>query len=296
MRDCIAIRTYTWGADEDRLVGELSPVFGDDLFVAFHNRPEGVTPPVPVADFDDDWVRSNGLRLLDDYGWRCGDYALYALRRKFPDYDRYWLIEPDVSIHGDIAGFFAGAARLDPDALGVDFHRQEQVNRFVKGLPDNLVPYRATFALTRFSGRALDYLFAARQDYSGKGTGSHRFTNDETFCFSHLVAHPGFTAGGLREALPEWFGLGLFDTDPDLLKCAVAARTGGRNQVCHPVREFDSFSGAVSKRIAANAHGFLKNMGLSFAHMSDAEIEALAQGVARRLREIGHQIRREHGA
>lgn len=295
MTDCIAIRTYTWGPDEERLVAALTPVFGDRVRVAFHNRKAGVTPSVPVADFNDDWVRDNGLRVLADYGWRCGDYALYALRQAFPEFDHYWLIEPDVVIHGDVAEFFAEAAKLRADGIGVDFAQQApKENRFVKGLPAKMVPYRATFALTRFSGRALDYLFEARKTYCKTAPGAHRFTNDETFCFSHLMAHRDFTAGGLKDHMPAWFDQGLFDTDPDLLDRSVETRLGSRNQVCHPVRPIDSFIDAVSKRVAGNASGFLKNMTPSFAEMSAEELTQLGTAVQQRITELAQTLKDEH--
>ncbi|MCA0043886.1 component of SufBCD complex [Celeribacter litoreus] len=293
MTDCIAIRTHKWGVEEDRLVAALAPVFGDDIVVAFHNRPEDVQPPVRVANFNDRWVRSNKLRPVGDYGWRCGDYALYAARLAFPEYDRYWLIEPDVLINGDVAAFFAEAAQRPEDGLGVDFRKQSlDENRFVKGLPAGMTPYKATFALTRFSGKAIDYLLEARRAYSkNTAVGFNRFTNDETFCFSHLASHTDFTVGGLAEQMPEWFNRKMFSPDPDRFDRAIFAELGDENQVCHPVHPLSEFIEAVSKRVAVNSFAFFRNMGPSFAEMSDDEIKVFADRVGARIYDVARNLK-----
>src|SRR6185312_6177011 len=33
--------------------------------------------------------------------WRCGDYGLYAARRALPDYDGFWMLEPDARIKSE---------------------------------------------------------------------------------------------------------------------------------------------------------------------------------------------------
>jgi hypothetical protein len=43
MHPVVAIRTHQWGEAEERLRAQLQPVFGDDLCVVFHNRPQDIT-------------------------------------------------------------------------------------------------------------------------------------------------------------------------------------------------------------------------------------------------------------
>ncbi|MGL5010113.1 MAG: component of SufBCD complex, partial [Paracoccaceae bacterium] len=119
MKSLAVIRTHRWDEDAARLCAQLQPVFGDDLAVAFHNRPADVTPPIRVADIDDDWLLTHGLRPVRDWGWRCGDYFHYRARSAFPDYDYYWLIEPDVYFTGPLQRFFRAAAEQPQDILGV---------------------------------------------------------------------------------------------------------------------------------------------------------------------------------
>lgn len=277
MRDCIVIRTHKWDQDETRLLQMLRPVFGEDIFAAFHAASGNPAPPIPHAAFDDDWVSANGLRVLEDYGWRCGDYALYAARAAFPDYDRYWLIEPDVYIFGDVRAFFAQAAELEGDAVGVDLTAMDRsANRFTKGLP-KVALYRATYALTRFSAPAIDDLFAKRKAYSASNVGDWRFTNDEVFSFSHVIAQERFTAASLQDAMPQWFEREFFTTNPDLLDRALEAELSGVDQVCHPVRPAASYCTAVGERVTQSASGFLKKMSFSLAQMTSEERQMIVQ-------------------
>lgn len=274
-----AIRTHQWGEDEQRLFAQLSPVFGDRLVVVFHNRPEGLSLPLPVVDISDRWLKRNGLRKLHDWGWRCGDYFLYALRQAMPDADSYWLIEPDVWFAGDVAGFFAATGAMDHDLLGVKVQPMDPAHRFGRGLP-GLPLFKTIFALTRWSGRSLDGLFALRQAYSAGDVGGRVFSNDETFCVSHLLADGGLTHASLSEVMPDWFPPECFRTDPDVLIDTLQDR--GLQGVFHPVRGHASFVRATGARLASNI-GFLGAMGGSLARLAPDELAAIAAEAARRM-------------
>lgn len=278
MTTLAAIRTHRWDEDAERLFAQLHPVFGPRLVVVFHNRPEGLRLPLPVIDIDDAWLRSNGLQVISDWGWRCGDYFLYALRAARPDFDFAWLIEPDVWFAGDPAGFFAGTAALDHDLLGSRIVPMSPDHRFGRGLP-GMDLWKAIFALTRFSGRAADRLFAQRRDYATRRVAPRFVTNDETFCFSHARAAGDLTLGSLADLLPDWLAEDTVRTDPDILFEAIADRPGPG--VFHPVRGRGSFGRAVAARLAANT-GFLPAMAPSLALLSEADIAAIAADVAER--------------
>ena len=87
MRTLAAIRTNKWGEDEERVLGQLRPAFGDDLVVVFHDRPADLGLPLAVVDLTRGWVARQGLGIVPDWGWRCGDYAHYAARAAFPGFD-----------------------------------------------------------------------------------------------------------------------------------------------------------------------------------------------------------------
>jgi hypothetical protein len=276
MRVIAAIRTHQWGEAEERLRAQLQPIFGDDLCVVFHNRPSDVAPPIPVVDLTDDWLRAQGLRALRDYGWRCGDYFLYALRQARPDYDQYWLVEPDVFFAGDAGGFFARAATMEADLAGVRLERLHANHRFAREM-DGLAPWKAVFALTRMSARAVDKLMLLRQTYCMRAIQPRYFANDETFSYSHLMADPHMTVADLREAVPEWFAGDQFHADPDVLFDLVANQRGP--EVFHPVRTRAQFASALVGR-AVTSMTYLRPMRASLAMLTEAEIAALCRDLA----------------
>lgn len=282
MTTIAAIRTHKWDEDAQRLFGQLQPVFGDDLVVAFHNRPDGLELPLRAVDLNDGWLAANGLRRLHDWGWRCGDYFLYAVRQAFPDADYIWLIEPDVYFAADPALFFEGAAGSSADLLGVNIRPMDKGHRFGRGLPD-LPQYQSLFALSRFSGRAADRLFALRQDYALRGFGARLYTNDEVFCYSNGMADPDLSCESLSDILPEWIGIGRMIGDPDRLVDSLSGHVGPG--VFHPVRGRESFGPALAGRLVAGM-GFVRNMGASLAALSPEERARIAVDVARRTEEL----------
>lgn len=281
MRTLVAIRTHRWDEDAGRLHARLAPVLGDDLVVVFHNRPRGTRPPLPVVDLNDRWVAANGLRLLADYGWRCGDYFFYALRAARPGYDAYWLIEPDVEFTSDPAPFFAALADDRTDALGYRPVSYPVTARFGAGVP-GLAPMKAIFALTRLSGRAIDRLFALRQAYSAGPVGRKDFANDEVFVYSHVAADPELTYGDLEDRVPDWFAGVQFLTDPDLLVDWVQAHAPA-GRVLHPVRGRASFCRALAARMTANT-GYLPRMRETLALLGPDALDEIAIDAAQRLR------------
>lgn len=279
MTTVAAIRTHRWGEDETRLAAQLLPVFGERLSVVFHNRPQGLTPPVPVVDMTDAWVTANGLRVTHDYGWRCGDYAYYALRQARPDASHYWLIEPDVMLTGPVADFFAVMEGQAADALGVRFGEMNPLHRFARTMPPEMPLQRAIFAITRFSGRALDRLLALRQAYSASRVMQRNFVNDEIFAFSHLAAQPDMVLAAMADLAPAWFADTTVETDPDMLLDMLVGRA--EPGVFHPVRARASFREAVAKRAVGNTH-FFAAMRPSLALLTDEDIAAIAADIGRR--------------
>lgn len=282
MRAIAAIRTNKWTGEEERMLASLRLAFGDDVAVVFHKRPEGVTPPVDIVDLDGQWAEAQGLRLTRDWGWRCGDYFYYALRQAKPDYDFYWLVEPDLLFTGDPSGFFGAFDDDQSDLLGVDPGPfPEPDHPFLEGLA-GMEPHRAIFALTRFSGRALDHLLPLRVLNGQKDVGPRAFTNDELFTFTHVAANPELSLGSLTKGAPSWFDGARVSTDPDLLLDALEGDSTLANKVFHPVRGKDAFKEGVAERLASRM-GYLKKMGGSWAHMDDDDVEDIAARAHKRI-------------
>lgn len=299
MSSIAAIRTNRWGEEEVRLLARLAPVFGDDLAVVFHDRPAGVMPPAGVVDIGDEWAEANGFALVPDWGWRCGDYAYYALRAARPGYDFYWLIEPDVHFTSDAGAFFERFRHASDDVLGHALAPFDRDIRFTRGLP-GMAHFRAIFALTRFSGRALDRLAGIRRGLNRAPVSMRDYPNDEVFAFSCAMADPALTCGRLDDRAPDWFEQTQFAPDPDLLYDAVAgaARPG---KVMHPVRGRDGFKRALGTRLAANT-GILMRMREAIDLLDDGDIDDIAAVAADHVRQSlsrlqrQRQMRRHRGA
>ena len=282
MRQIIAIRTHKWGEQEERLFDQLSGVPGHDLAVVFHDRPEALVPPLDMVDISDAWLGENGLRAVPDWGWRCGDYFYYALRAAKPAYSHYWLIEPDVYFAGAPADFFARYADDDSDVLGYRIAPHAADIAFARGLPE-LQRHQAIFALTRFSGRALDRLLALRRDYSARRIAPRFFTNDELFAFSHVVADGGFSHRNFEEIAPDWFENTQFSPSPDLLLETLEGNGEAAGRVFHPVHGRASFKRAIATRLAAG-NAFLRNVRGAIRRLDEADIGEIAELAAANLR------------
>ena len=281
MRSLCAIRTNRWDENAERLFGQLGPVFGDDLVVVFHDRPADAVVPLPAIDINRRWVRRAGLARPLDWGWRCGDYFYYRLREARPDYDQYWLIEPDVYFRGDVAAFFAVFAQDRSDMLtcGLETVNRAQ-NRFARQMPlEDL--RRAIFALTRFSGPALDYLVEERLALSAESASNRFYPHDELFSMSYVCSAGRFSHGDMKQRASEWFATSYFDTAPDILVDALGGETA--SGVFHPVHELPQFKAALVKRLAKSG-GFLPRMGASLSHLRADDAEEIIAGVAASLR------------
>ncbi|MCV2878309.1 component of SufBCD complex [Sedimentimonas flavescens] len=287
MKTIAAIRTNHWGEDAERVFAQLAPVWGDRLVTVFHNRPEGMALPLPVVDINDAWVEQNGLRVLPDWGWRCGDYCLYALRQAYPDAEHFWLIEPDVFFKGDVGAFFDRFADRDEDCLGVSIEELPAGNVSFKPIP-GLTLFRSIFALVRFSGRAIEMLRIKRQEYFQTPVRPFRALNDECFCFSFLHASDGFSLGSMASIAPDLIQSATMRTDPDRLPESVPSSVP--QGVFHPVRCHGSFRAAVSRRLAARGAPF----GLlvhQLQYLEPWEIDELAREAAEHLKATMHQQR-----
>jgi hypothetical protein len=292
VRTLAAIRTHKWTEEEERLLGQLRSAFGADVAVVFHDRPADVTPPAPVVDLDAGWAAGQGLQLVPDWGWRCGDYFYYALRAARPDYDAYWLVEPDVLFTADAAGFFARFADAPEDALGHGTGPFPHDIRFTRGLP-GLAHHRAIFALTRFSGRALDRLVGLRRAMAGAGVPARIYPNDEIFTFSHVAADPDLTWGRIEAYAPDWFDGTQFATDPDLLFDLAVLAPGGR--VLHPVRSRAAFKASLGRRLGGNT-GMLLRMRGSLDLLRPEEIDEVAEIAADEIRKALARLRTPRAA
>jgi hypothetical protein len=188
-------------------------------------------------------LRELGLLPHPKCGWRCGDYAYYVVRQACPDYDFYWLTEPDVWVNThDLAGFMAAfdgsdadflASRLRPANTAWDWYRT-MAGRYA-------AVYACIFPITRLSGRAIDHLHAARRAARQPPSDVvfESWPNDEVFVATELMNH-GFACADLNAVRTgSYTDYSLRTGLPHDRETLQTAPQDGL--IYHPVREFASW-------------------------------------------------------
>ena len=126
--------------------------------------------------------------------WRCGDYALYAARRALPDYEAFWMIEPDVRLcstrPSDILSRFPPPDQVD--FLAAHLRPAEPDWNWARTMSADDGPvWRCLFALVRVSARALDVMLEERRRssrlFEESGQDPAFWPNDEAFTASALA-------------------------------------------------------------------------------------------------------------
>jgi hypothetical protein len=210
--------------------------------------------------FDNVRLEAMGLYPHPDCGWQCGDYFYHVARSDLPDYDFYWLIEPDVRINtDDLAGFFAQFARSTADLLAPRLTFNDETWSWNKEIAaTGLPPWRCFFPITRLSGRAIDHVYATRreQGLNPAIAGRKTWPNDEGITASAL-ANGDFVCADLNHD-----GIICHNTNSlngvALIDPGVLARKPPDGLVYHPVRDFAHWFAeacAQLKRIAQEESG-----------------------------------------
>jgi hypothetical protein len=150
-------------------------------------------------------LRDMGLLPHPKCGWRCGDYAYYLARQTLPDFDFYWLTEPDVWVNAaDLHAFMASFAASDADFLASRLAPAHSGWLWHGTMADRYSDvFACIFPITRLSGRAIDHLHAARR--AARRAPSEAvfasWPNDEVFAATELMNH-GFTCLDLSDVRP----------------------------------------------------------------------------------------------
>src|ERR1700734_3102823 len=97
VRSLIVVRTVRYGEIERRFLQSLK----DQNEVPIALAVDETRGQVEVDDHQKISItrtrcESIGLHCPIDFTWRNGDYVLYLARQQFPNFDYYWMIEPDV--------------------------------------------------------------------------------------------------------------------------------------------------------------------------------------------------------
>lgn len=148
-----------------------------------------------------------GVKDLGGVMWSNGDYRFYYLRKYFPDYEYYWMIEYDVFCNAkNYGGFLQKFADDRSDLVIADF-RHEQKNgswhwtHGTEWVYGDWEVYGSFFPVVRLSARAADYLYERRLAHKEifREDGKSRWIFCEVFVPTELM-HAGYSCGNLNES------------------------------------------------------------------------------------------------
>ncbi len=189
----VILRTHYWDASIERFAARLE-ASGEDVCIAVDEThgPTAIPQDVgwPVVALTPSLIHDLGLLQTDDVSWRCGDYALYAVRQRFPDKANYWLIEPDDYFNmDDIGSFFRFFDAFPEVGLLCAYGRRAEPNWFWAGAMRRFETdvHRCLFSIVRLSASALDRLLDRRRAMSdairteGAVIDKQSWPNDEAF-------------------------------------------------------------------------------------------------------------------
>lgn len=202
---CFAIRCHSFGEEERILIESILDYFNlQDIFVVCDETKAQVNIESQYQKISLNWdlIRKLGVFDHPDLGWRCGDYFYYAILSHRPNYNYYWLCEPDVLFNLDsIRSFFSCFESAEDDFLAKGFGKAKQDWAWTsraKTISDDV--YKCFFPLTRLSRRAIIKLANERALLFNKlsATKSNEelqriWPNDESFVAT-IIANRGMVA------------------------------------------------------------------------------------------------------
>ena len=198
MNACILIRCVEIGDSEKYLHSVLSKVFDpSDIFYVVDSICSSVRfDSKNVLHIDEEFLSSSSLFFgFPRPGWRCGDYVLYKAFKSLPQYDFYWVVEPDVFFpDGVVSSFFNEYECDDADFLAVGYGKKGPAwpwsHHLSVSYGEDLQPFGCVFALIRASRRAVECLFENRKKLSEVFSSGEldpiMYPNDESYCCSIL--------------------------------------------------------------------------------------------------------------
>lgn len=186
----IVLRTHYYDESCKSLLRFLEKSLGFDIIIAADETKFNVdVDKWPKVSLTYDSLSSLGLYLPEETPWLCGDYFLYLVRQQFPQYDYYWMLEPDVYFNmPSPEGFFRKVSSCSFDYFVMHFSKKDESWPFYKRVkPFCSEVYGGPFPIVRLSARAIDYLLQERKEMSKLNWEGKKYPNDESFTASFLM-------------------------------------------------------------------------------------------------------------
>jgi hypothetical protein len=254
-KNCFILRCHGFSEAEERVLSSAKSYFSknDILVVADErNRPISMESGLNKLPLTNEVIENLKLLAHPNAGWLCGDYSYYVAYQARPDYDFYWLCEPDVYFSYDnSADFFSKFETNFADFLAPRFSKRNDTWLWTKRarlLSDRV--FGCIFPLSRISNRAVCHLLNARanlRDSLARQQGINRkWPNDESFVCTVLV-RDGFACEDLGRTVKIRESQFSFN-NPILLDSLLDKPY--LNTVLHPVLSRDLFISRCRKAFA----------------------------------------------
>jgi hypothetical protein len=239
MSEIIVLRTHFYDGFVDRMLRGLATATHRRVVTVVDERAGAVDMPddIPKIVLNPADI---GLVTPPDYGWRCGDYALYEVARAVPEASAYWMIEPDVRIHSaNTKAFFDGSqATENADFITAWFAPAGPRWQWHATMaPFAERQYHSMMQLCRFSPSAARLLLRERRGLSARflseGRALASWPNDEAFVGATLMDF-GFNVATFRDHAPGFHTEGSFTfTRPTSARWLETVPPD--NRIFHPV-------------------------------------------------------------
>jgi hypothetical protein len=201
----VGIRCSSIGKAEERLYAYLISFDSIDVRFIVDARLSRCNDSRAI-NFDNKDIERWGLLCSADWGWRCGDYFLYAMQDNCST-DFYWLIEPDVyfgvpekfNIFTETIPYKSDFISVFHGGRGPDWSWHKTISPFFPNVGG------CTFPLSRSSHRFIKTAKKARMMLTQSFKNDHtQWPNDESF-LSSLVLSTDLTANSFDKIFSNLF-------------------------------------------------------------------------------------------
>lgn len=150
-------------------------------------------------------------KSLSQVMWHCADYAFYAVKKYFPNYDFYWQFDYDVFCNGNSYSFFFNKYSCnDKDLLIAKFGEVTLDSKWLwlstsGWIYEKVKKYHSFFPVSRLSSSAIDFLYKKRLEHKAifsniSTSKKNGWINCELFVPTEL-ANNGFSCESIDEHL-----------------------------------------------------------------------------------------------